>query len=126
LERFRTETFLQTADLAALTNGVRLALGQFAGGAKIANSAESFEATDVIKDPKLPQRRLILVGTSGDLTFVEYEHGGRGLHEHFVLFQVSGSRTTLIKACSGLLPRSLDKLRKIVGTSTCPWKSTEH
>jgi hypothetical protein len=74
----------------------------------------------------LPRRRLILAGTSGDLTFVEYEPGGLGLHEHLVLFQVSGAKVTVLNACSGLLPRRLDKLKGVVGTSACRWKATEH
>lgn len=126
LQRFQTEAFSQNTDLAALSAGVRRALNRFAGGARIANTAEPFEATDVIEDPKLPRRRLIRAGASGDLTFVEYEHGGIGLHQHFVLFQTRGTEAVPINACSGLLPRELEKLRKVVGTSACRWKATEH
>lgn len=126
LQRFQTEPFSQSTDLGALSANVRLALNRFVGGANIANSGEPFEATDVIVDRRLPRRRLIRTGANGDLTSVEYDHGGIGLHQHFVLFQVRGTDAIAVNACSGLLPREMEKLRKIVGKSGCRWKATEH
>ena len=63
---------------------------------------------------------------AGDLTFVEYEHGGQAPHEHFALFRTIGSQATLIKACRGYLPTDLEKLTKVVVTSACRWRSKEH
>jgi hypothetical protein len=126
LQRFQGETFSEYSDVNALSAGVTLALNRFTGGAAIANPKEPFVATDVIDDRKLPRRRLIGAGTSGDLTFVEYEHGGRGLHEHFVLFKANGTDAVAVKACSGFLPHEIEKLRKVVGTQSCRWRRTEH
>ncbi len=127
LLRFRTETFSETTDLGALPKAVRLRLAQFAGE-QIANSDESFHAIDVIEpgEGDLPWRRLIRGGSAEDLTFVEYEHGGQAPREHFVLFRTIGSQATLIKACRGYLPTDLEKLKKVVGTSACRWRSKEH
>lgn len=125
-QRFQVEKFSQTADLGSLPAEVGFALHLFVRGGAIANSTEPFEATDVISNPKLPRRRLIGAGTSGDLTFVEYEHGGLGLHQHFALFQTKGTTAVVVGACSGLLPRELEKLKKVVGTSACLWQATEH
>jgi hypothetical protein len=126
-QRLQTETFSQTTDLGSLSEGVRVALTRFLGDGKIANRGDPFEASDAFtrSSANLPRRRLIRAGTSGDLTFVEYEHGGRGLHQHLVLFQTRGSEVTMLKTCSGLLPRQWKKLRKIAGTSECPWRTTE-
>jgi hypothetical protein len=125
VQRFKTDAFSRTADLKALPPAVVLALSQFCGGGAMASSGEPLEATDAISDRTLPRRRLIDSGTSGDLTFVEYEHGGRGLHQHFVLFQTNEGQATPVNACSGFLPRGIKKLRKVVGTSACRWKSSE-
>jgi hypothetical protein len=125
--QFRTETFSETADLGAIPKSVKARLDQFAGE-KIANSDEPFHAIDVIEpgEGDLPSRRLIRAGAAQDLTFVEYQHGGQAPHQHFVLFRTSGSRATVIKACRGYLPTDLENLRKVVGTSACPWRSKEH
>jgi hypothetical protein len=127
-QRLQTDTFSQTTDLGALSPGVRLALTRFLGDGTIANRGDPFEASDVTRraSANVPRRRLIRAGTSGDLTFVEYEHGGLGLHQHLVLFQTRGSEITMLKACSGLLPLRWKQLRVVAGTSECPWQSSEH
>ena len=127
LQRFRAETFSSSTDLSTVPDQVRVALTRFVGGAKVANSTEAFEATDVISDPNVPRRRLVIFGTSADLTFIEYDHGGIGLHQHFVLFQRSASaQDTLVFACAGVLPRDLAQLKEAVGTLACPKKATGH
>jgi hypothetical protein len=127
LRRFQTEAFSETADLGVLSDAVKVRLAQFAGG-RIANSDEPFQETDLITSSNgdLPLRRLILAGTAEDLTFVEYQHGGEASHQHFVLFRTIGSGSTLIKACWGQLPIEIEKLKKVVGTSACRWRSKEH
>jgi hypothetical protein len=127
LRRLKTEAFYETTDLRALSDAVKLRLAQFAGE-EIANSDEPFWATDAITlgEGDRPFRRLIRAGTAENLTFVEYQHGGQAPHQHFVLFRTVGSRATLIKACAGYLPLELQKLKTIVGTSACRWRSKEH
>jgi hypothetical protein len=39
-------------------------------------------------------RRLVAAGVSGDRWFLEYEHGGRGLHTHFAVFEVRDGKAT--------------------------------
>jgi hypothetical protein len=45
----------------------------------IANPGEKFEAGDVIWDPSLPRKRLIIAGVMDNKCFVHYAQGGRGL-----------------------------------------------
>jgi hypothetical protein len=127
LRRFQTEAFSETTDLRAVSDAVKVRLTQFAGE-RIANSDEPFWATDavILGDSARPFRRLIRAGIAKDLTFVEYQHGGQAPDQHFVLFQTAGARATLIKACRGYLPTELWRLKKVVGTPACRWRSKEH
>jgi hypothetical protein len=61
-----------------------------AGEPAIAEKGQPFNPTD-IADTKLPMRRLIRAGRSGDCLFVWYEHGGRAYHVHAILYRVTGS-----------------------------------
>src|ERR1041384_4997540 len=52
-----------------------------------ADPGKKWNPGDVIWDEKVPRRRLIFGGASGSTWFIYYEHGGRGLHEHLVVFK---------------------------------------
>lgn len=51
----------------------------------IADPGGKWCATDVIREHKLPRRRLLFAGSSPTLWFIYYEHGGVGRHEHLLL-----------------------------------------
>jgi hypothetical protein len=57
------------------------------GGCPLADIGAPFNATDIVY-PGLPARRLVSAGASRTQWFLEYEHGGRGLHSHFALFEL--------------------------------------
>jgi hypothetical protein len=67
------------------------------GGCALADIGAPFNATDVIQ-PGLPPRRLLSAGVSGSQWFLEYEHGGRGLHSHFALFALQGGAASCLWA----------------------------
>lgn len=54
-----------------------------------------FNPGDVVRG-SIPQRRVILGGTSSSLAFIWYEHGGRGLHEHLLVFDRRGAEAPLL------------------------------
>ncbi|MEP7706813.1 hypothetical protein [Paraglaciecola sp. 25GB23A] len=58
----------------------------------------AFRATDVIIDPNIPTRRLLLAGIDANLFFVWYEHGGRGYHHHIVVLEESVKSVNLVYA----------------------------
>lgn len=47
-----------------------------------ADAGTAFNATDVIRNPSVPQRRFLRAYQHGDKWIVWYEHGGRGYHLH--------------------------------------------
>jgi hypothetical protein len=53
---------------------------------EIADKGARFNATDVV-DTRLPMRRLIGFSVSNTESFIWYEHGGRGYHQHLVRFR---------------------------------------
>lgn len=59
-----------------------------ANGSKIrlANPGKKYRATDVVNNPLLPSRRLIFFIKTDKLNILYYEHGGRGKHEHCIIF----------------------------------------
>jgi hypothetical protein len=48
-----------------------------------------WEATDVIRDPELPRRRLASVAMSAELCLLFYEHGGIGKNDNVAAFRIS-------------------------------------
>jgi len=48
-----------------------------------------WEATDVIRDPRLPRRRLASVAIAEELCFLFYEHGGTGKNDNVAAFRIS-------------------------------------
>ena len=67
------------------------------GDCPLADVEAPFSATDFASSD-LPTRRLVAAGVFHDRWFLEYEHGGRGLHRHFVLFEVRDAKATCIWA----------------------------
>jgi hypothetical protein len=51
----------------------------------IANAGAKYNATDVIYNPLLPRRRLIVFASSPNINILYYEHGGRGHHNHCII-----------------------------------------
>lgn len=51
-----------------------------------------WEATDVIRDPQLPRRRLRSVAIGGQFCLLFYEHGGVGRNDNVAAFRISEDR----------------------------------
>ena len=66
------------------------------GGSRflLADPGEKFEATDVIDDSSLPQKRLIFAGVLNDKCFVHYEQGGI-VHIYVLAFFTLTSNDTI-------------------------------
>lgn len=54
---------------------------------RLANPQEKYQATDILMNPKLPVRRLVIAGKCGEFWFVHYERGGRGQYYALVIFR---------------------------------------
>jgi hypothetical protein len=89
---FQRTEFRPVRQLEALPSRLISALAKVTGKERIANPSERWQPTDNLVDGSLPRRRLILAGVSKSMSFVYYEHGGRGKHEHLILF--SGNQTS--------------------------------
>jgi hypothetical protein len=83
---FQRANFRPIRRLKALPSQLNQALVKATRGERIANPNQKWEATDNLMTPSLPRRRLILAGLSKSMSFVYYEHGGRGKHRHLLLF----------------------------------------
>jgi hypothetical protein len=88
----------------------------------IANPKEPFNAGDAI-DIRYPMRRLVFAGTSENLSFVYYVHGGIALHYHLVIYQRDSSEPvftgTLIASRGGRYrepPATIDELKQWLNT----------
>jgi len=57
-------------------------------GQDIAAKGEPFNSTDVIKEG-VPRRRIIDYFVTSTTSFLWYEHGGRGYHQHLVRFKTT-------------------------------------
>jgi len=78
-----------------IPKNVRNALFEKLNGEKIAETNEQFNAGCVIRDPKVPRRRLVFAGNSNNSCFVCYEHGGIGLHCHLIIFSVDKEKVQI-------------------------------
>jgi len=91
------------------------------GGCALADIGEPYNATDYVEDD-LPMRRLRAAGVNHGKWFLEYEHGGRGRHSHFVLFGLVDGKATCLWANGpppkGCRPRA--EVAAEIGV-TCPW-----
>jgi hypothetical protein len=78
LTHVKDERFGIVTSIRGLPLGVREALQTLFGSQSldIAEPGAEFQATDVIVDPKLPIRRLVVAGCSTDHCLVYYERGG--------------------------------------------------
>ena len=95
-------------------------LEQFAslcGDCLLADVGEPFNSTDVIT-PALPARRLLVAGVSASTWFLEYEHGGRGLHSHFALFEMRDGHASCVWA-NGPPPRGCRPRAEV--SEICAW-----
>ena len=74
----RGEQFVPVSGVAALPPGVRDGLQVLWHSPKfeLAEPGAEYQVTDVITNPNLPTRRLILAGCSADHCIIYYEHGG--------------------------------------------------
>lgn len=79
----------------------------------IAEPGAAFRATDIILEPNLPTRRLVLAACSNDHCIVSYERGGIAHSWHVALFHWTPSATRL--EWGGIAPgrlKTIDDLRK--------------
>ncbi len=101
------------SDLPAAIQGLLQA--RVPGG--IAAAGSPYNATDVVADESLPSRRLRGAGRTGPLWFVWYEHGGRGYHQHLVLFRSEGSSAEVVASAILLRePRDVAALQLLAKT----------
>lgn len=77
-----------SATMLALPSDIRIALQGLCRGCAFADSNAPWESTDVVTD-SLPRRRFSRIEHIGDEWRIEYEHGGRGLHSHTIVFSTN-------------------------------------
>jgi hypothetical protein len=92
--RFVTTEFALTSKLDSVPTAILSFLKERCRE-ELAAPGQAFNQTDVV-NAHLPMRRLILAGDSPSLTFVWYEHGGRGFHQHLLLFDLAGGEPALV------------------------------
>jgi len=93
------------------------------GGTRLimANPGGVFEATDVILDSSLPQRRLIFAGVLSDRCFIHYERGGRG-HSYIIAFFRLTSASSMEPLWSGYCDKpaaTIHDLRSKLANGKC-------
>jgi hypothetical protein len=86
VQHFIDGDFKQITDVRSLPRPVLAAFTE-QGGSRVlmANPGKKFEATDVILDASVPQKRLIFAGVSDNRCFVHFEQGGRA-HSYVLAF----------------------------------------
>ena len=85
----------------------------------IAEPGAAFRATDVIREPNLPARRLVLAACSIDHCLVYYERGGIAHTWHVMLFHWTPAATRF--EWGGIAPgglKTIDELRKAALSGT--------
>jgi hypothetical protein len=93
---FLDEQFLIIMDVRSLPAPVRQAFTDPTNLRPLmANPDDKFEVGDVILDPSLPRKRLILAGVSGWRCFVHYVQGGRGVSYPVEFFDSAPDRSVL-------------------------------
>jgi hypothetical protein len=77
---------------------VRLAFAKAAGEAifSMADPGGQWQATDIIRDPKLPVRRLSKVAVGGALCLLFYERGGVVKHNNVAVFRMADGQAEAI------------------------------
>jgi hypothetical protein len=119
IQAFLRSEFRLVNGVADLSPDVRRAFQSYVGDAPVAKPGEPYEATDVLDGRDLPRRRVVLAGVGHHVSFVMYEHGGRGRHDHLVVMMEDGDDVTVPYACVGALSRTLDGIRAAVRKGTC-------
>ena len=119
LRAFLQSAFSPVPSLPELPAGARRAFEEYVHGEPVAAPGKPYEATDAISSESLPRRRLVLAGTAPHISFVMYEHGGRGRHDHLVVMMDDGDDATVAYACVGSLPRTLERLKAAVRDRSC-------
>jgi len=101
--------------IRGLPLGVREELQTLFGGSSldIAEPGAEFQVTDVIINPRLPRRRLVLAGCSIDHCLVYYERGGIAHTWHVALFHWTPAATRL--EGGGFAPRGLASIDAVRG-----------
>lgn len=110
----RAERFQPVTSVRGLPLGVRGELQRLFGSTAtaLAEPGEPFQATDDIRDPTLPIRRMSLAACAQDHCLVYYERGGYAHSWHAVLFHWTPERTRL--EAGGVAPsplRTVDELK---------------
>lgn len=108
----RSEQFVPVSGVAALPAAVRDGLQVLWHSPKfeLAEPGADYQVTDVITNPNLPTRRLILAGCSADHCIIYYEHGGIAHTHTVVLFQTKGD---VRFEWGGAAPRDLVDLAQV-------------
>ena len=94
-DHVKDERFQVVTSVRGLPLGVRDGLQTLFGSKTldIAESAAEFQVTDVIVNPKVPNRRLAAAGCSIDYCLVYYERGGTAHTWHVALFHWTPAAT---------------------------------
>jgi cell division protein FtsB len=84
-------TFRVYRSVANIPDSVRSAFAKAAdeNSFLMADPNGRWEATDVIRDPQLPRRRLASAAVSEELCLLFYEHGGIGKNDNVAVFRIS-------------------------------------
>ena len=109
------ERFEIVTSIRGLPLGVRDGLQTLFGSQTldIAEPRAEFQVTDVIINPRLPRRRLVLAGCSIDHCLVYYERGGIAHTWHVALFHWTPAATRL--EGGGVAPRGLASIDAVRG-----------
>jgi hypothetical protein len=78
------------ATMAVLPANVREALLALCAPCEFADYDAQWNSTDIVLD-RTPQRHLRRIEHTGASWLIEYDHGGRGLHTHTVVFELEPS-----------------------------------
>jgi hypothetical protein len=120
-QRFLAGDYTILPRVADLPGGIQR-LYRVNGGTRIAmaDPGEKFEATDVITDPDVPGRRLILAGIGHDRAFVHYEEGGIAHYYVIELFRLetSGDAVGLWRGYCGPA-KNLEDIRQMMLAGNC-------
>ena len=103
----KEERFQPVTSVKGLPLGVREALQSLFGSSSsdLAEPGAELQSTDVVNNPKLPARRLVAAGCSGDHCLVYYERGGLARTWYVTLFHWTPAATRL--EAGGVAPSGL-------------------
>jgi nicotinamidase-related amidase len=90
-QRGEVTSFRQVRDVKRLPESV---VHQFQDG--LARPSENFQATDVVRDGRLPVRRLVFAGLARDYCIVHFERGGIANAFYIVLFRLSDNTASTV------------------------------